>query len=266
MEKQFTKTIVTVFSIILYISLSSILIYLDTLGIVLILILSVLIIPADFYFLGLIDKAYSDEKSEDQIHPPSSDSHTLSETPLAKHDSMAPAQSSKDHAAKPYMINAFSEFVRPSNLISCLWGHVDVFQSVLHTQLSLFDETILFTAYFYVCVKIIRNQSIVDDIYASFYTHTREYFGDRMRGIDPFLIIQGSYKKFAEVLNCSGIDPRTEDGIFQLWSLIQEHASFDENISESARKKFLSDSVRLEEKIRQLHPITNNSRKFSLPS
>lgn len=74
----------------------------------------------------------------------------------------------------------------------------------------------------YITAKHIRDQAVVDHI----YSHFESAASDVADG-DPFpksilSLIRYGYKQFAPILNSSGIDPRTPDGIHLLWDLLKK--------------------------------------------
>lgn len=74
----------------------------------------------------------------------------------------------------------------------------------------------------YITAKHIQNQAIVDQIYSNF-----ESAAFNIADGDPYppsvlSLIRHGYKQFAPMLNASGIDPKTPEGIQGLWDLIKK--------------------------------------------
>lgn len=82
---------------------------------------------------------------------------------------------------------------------------------------TLKDCTYVWTAFFYAITKSLRDQHIVDDIYACFDDTASLYIRDSDSRTLTLRAIRGHYHQFRSFLNSSGIDPRTDEGLEDLW-------------------------------------------------
>ena len=80
-------------------------------------------------------------------------------------------------------------------------------------------KTYVWTAIFYAVTKHVRKQSIVDDIFSSFPESILSVFQTHDNPEFTLLNVKSHYWKFRSILNTSGIDPRTDEGLLSLWSL-----------------------------------------------
>jgi len=87
---------------------------------------------------------------------------------------------------------------------------------------NAFAQGHIWATLLYIATKHIRDQDTVDRIYSHFEAAASD-IGDG----DPYSpgvisLVRHGYQQFAPILNASGIDPRTPDGIQSLWELLKK--------------------------------------------
>lgn len=100
-----------------------------------------------------------------------------------------------------------------------IWVNAELFAKSAKLNQSIYSLTYIWTSLFYVVTKSIRSQPIVDEIYSQFEYAARDFFKDNVRGLEPYVIIRDTYRRFRIILNSSGIDPRSTDGLSALWNI-----------------------------------------------
>ena len=150
----------------------------------------------------------------------------------------SPTPIQKSYAPPDYVQAAMANQLIPHYIPIYLWECVDILEYHAGYNIPIFDKGYIWAAYFYVFAKTVRSQAIVDDLYSKQLEDAKSYFQDRMVGIDPYITLSNSYKRFAPVLNASGIEPRTPSGRNQLWNLLCQWAYFPDDCKEAARKEF----------------------------
>ena len=126
--------------------------------------------------------------------------------------------------SKPKEVTPIDTESREYRLCRFIWTHAILFSKEATQSPSPKCTAYLWTAFFYAVTKEIRNQEIVNHIYAQFRNSALPLVKDRQ---DPAKIVddmQSHYRKLREVLNSTGIDPRTEDGLRALWGLTSAFA------------------------------------------
>lgn len=88
---------------------------------------------------------------------------------------------------------------------------------------TLKDCTYVWTAFFYAITKSLRDQNVVDDIYACFDDTASLYIRDADSKPLTLRAIRCHYHQFRSFLNGSGIDPRTDEGLMDLWAALSHH-------------------------------------------
>ena len=69
-----------------------------------------------------------------------------------------------------------------------------------------------------------RNQNLVDEIYSQFKLSAELFIEDDEDKAMSLHCLQSAYRQFRSTLNASGIDPRTQAGIAELWSITAKWA------------------------------------------
>jgi len=124
-----------------------------------------------------------------------------------------------------------------------LWQQVRQFRELTATESHYRTDTYLWTALFFVAIKHIRKQSVADSIFATFPRATREETQNVFDVPDDgpiFPKIRAEYVKVASILNAFDADPRTDEGLDLLWSLISMWISPQDTLSAEAKEHFIS--------------------------
>lgn len=91
----------------------------------------------------------------------------------------------------------------------------------------------------YITAKHIRNQAIVDQIYSYFDSAASDIADGDPYPPSVLSLIHHGYKQFVPTINASGIDPRTPEGIQQLWELIKKEDFKHKDPHPSATQAYL---------------------------
>ena len=120
-----------------------------------------------------------------------------------------------------------------------LWTRSIIFCGHIQKNSPLICQTYIWTAFFYSITKHMRNQDLVDEIYSQLLPATEPFISkdeNKTRSLD---CIQSTYRRFRSVLNDSGIDPRNEGGIAELWAITAQWAFPNISLTESEEKAFM---------------------------
>lgn len=104
-----------------------------------------------------------------------------------------------------------------------IWIRAITFCSQTMKAPTLRDCTYVWTAFFYAVTKNLRDQNVVDDIYACFDDTASLYILDADSKPLALRAIRCHYHQFRSFLNDSGIDPRTDKGLMDLWAALSHH-------------------------------------------
>lgn len=85
-----------------------------------------------------------------------------------------------------------------------------------------FSQGRIWATLLYIAAKHIRDQAVVDQIYSYFESASLDVGEDNPYPPSILSLVRHGYSQFAPILNASGIDPRTPDGIQALWELIKK--------------------------------------------
>lgn len=119
-----------------------------------------------------------------------------------------------------------------------IWTRSIIFCERIQKNPSLQCETYIWTAFFYSITKHIRNQVLVDEIYAQFKLAAESFIKDGESKAMSLHYIQSTYWRFRSTLNTSGIDPQTQDGISKLWTLTAQWAFPNAQLPEGTETSF----------------------------
>jgi len=229
------------------------------------LIVLFLLLVLCFYVLIKLRNSYRNKSSDSQIKeiPSLRPGITTDLIQSFQSDSVAshsPAPIPESSAPPDYILTARANQCVPHYIPVYLWECIDIMEYHIGYDIPIFERGYLWAVYFYVFAKTVRNQTVVDDLYSRHFEDAKSYFKDRMAGIDPYITMSNSYKRFAPVLNASGIDPRTTSGRNQLWDLLCQWAHFPDDCREAARKEFCLNCINLKFFVSKLygteHPVT----------
>lgn len=98
-----------------------------------------------------------------------------------------------------------------------IWIRAITFCNQTMKEPTLKDCTYVWTAFFYAITKSLRDQHVVDDIYAYFDEAASLYIRECDSRPLTLRAIRCHYHQFRSFLNSSGIDPRTDEGLEDLW-------------------------------------------------
>lgn len=181
------------------------------------LILGIPFVGSLCYFYRCMDRLDADERKASKKSPPSVPSPVK---PVAR--SVIPARD----AAPSYRVCHF------------IWARSIIFCGHILDKPSLKCVTCMWTAFFYSITKHIRNQDLVDEIYAQFKFAAEPFIKDGENVALSLHYIQSTYWQFRSALNASGIDPRTQDGISKLWDLTAQWSFPNVQLPEGAQDSF----------------------------
>lgn len=85
-----------------------------------------------------------------------------------------------------------------------------------------FSQGHIWATLLYITAKHIRDQAIIDQIYSYFESASSDVGEGDPYPPSVLSLVRHGYTQFAPILNTSGIDPRTPDGIQALWELIKK--------------------------------------------
>ena len=114
-------------------------------------------------------------------------------------------------------------------LCKFMWTRTIIFCNGLFTHPTLKCTADIWTAFFYCITKNIRQQSIVDEIYAQFIPSSVPFISDPDNTKSTSNYIQSCYWQFRSIINNSGLDPRNEEDLAKLWEITAQRISLDPN-------------------------------------
>lgn len=101
-----------------------------------------------------------------------------------------------------------------------------------------FSQGHIWATLLYIAAKHIRDQAVVDQIYSYFESASHDVGEDDPYPPSILSLVRHGYSQFAPILNASGIDPRTPDGIQALWELIKKEDFKNTNPHPSAVRAY----------------------------
>lgn len=119
-----------------------------------------------------------------------------------------------------------------------MWTRSIIFCEHIQKNPSIQCEAYIWTSFFYSITKHMRNQDLVDEIYAQFKSSAEPFIRDGGNKAMSLHYIQSAYWQFRSTLNASGIDPRTQDEISRLWQLTAQWAFPNVQLPEGAEASF----------------------------
>ncbi len=120
-----------------------------------------------------------------------------------------------------------------------LWTRSIIFCEHIQKNPPLTCQTYILTAFFYSITKHMRSQDLVDEIYSQLIPATEPFTSKIENKTRSFDCIQSAYRRFRSVLNESGIDPRNECGIAELWAITSQWAFPNIALTENEEKAFM---------------------------
>lgn len=123
---------------------------------------------------------------------------------------------------------------------SFMWNEVDFFLNNTSPKPGYAGATYIWTALFYTVVKLVRRQAVIDYIFEQFPASATEFIRNQQYESNTITAMQKEYRRFAAVLNKSGIDPFTSRGIEDLWLLVTNWAYADKVAPKNAVNLFLA--------------------------
>lgn len=91
---------------------------------------------------------------------------------------------------------------------------------------------------FYFVTKHIRKQEVVNNIYSHFQTTGTKSLANCPNITRALSLCKAGYRECVILLNDSNIDPRTEEGITELWEFFAERIYSGSQVPENARRNF----------------------------
>lgn len=119
-----------------------------------------------------------------------------------------------------------------------MWTRSDIFCDHIQKNSSLQSKAFIWTAFFYSITKHVRNQNIVDELYAQFKAAVEPFIASSQNKAMSFYYIQTAYWQLRSILNSSGIDPRTQEGVSELWFTVAALAFPGISLPENALTAF----------------------------
>lgn len=136
-----------------------------------------------------------------------------------------------------------------------IWIRTIIFCKEVQKKPDLLSQIYVWTALFYSVTKHIRNQKIVDEVYAQFKSAADPFIRNIESATETLQYIQTSYWRFRIVLNNSGIDPRNQEGISKLWGITAKWAFPNDPLSENARKAFVYNAQLVTERALEIYKL-----------
>lgn len=130
-------------------------------------------------------------------------------------------------------------------LCELIWTKSILFSRYVTGDPSVACTTYVWTSFFYVITKSIRDQELVDRIYSYYEDSTRPFVhaNDAPDKVIQYVITR--YRRFRPILNESGIDPRSPAGLHELWELTVQWAFPNVSLPENAETEFARHSKSL---------------------
>ena len=136
-----------------------------------------------------------------------------------------------------------------------MWTQSIIFCERILKKPSLLSETYICTAFFYSITKHMRNQDLADEIYSQFESAAESFISDSENKAVSLHYIQSAYWQFRSTLNASGIDPRTQAGIAELWSITAKWAFPDVPMLENQLSPFMFNVVLVTNRTLEIYKI-----------
>lgn len=165
--------------------------------------------------------------------------------PTIIHSQIAPNQSSEPPLPIPPPRKPVAQSVVPAHndtssyrVCHFMWTRSIIFCEHVQKNPSLQCVTYTWTAFFYSITKHIRNQDLVNEIYAQFKPIAESFIKDGENKAMSLHDIQSAYWRFRGILNASEIDPRTQVGMSELWKITAQQAFPNVQLPESVEISF----------------------------
>lgn len=192
-------------------------------------------------------------------NPPSSESPSTHNSPTTP----PPKISTNEVQNAP---NASNNLIPERFICRLMWAEVEKFRQQFPEKMGYRAEVYCWTALFYIVIKTIRKQRIVNLIYSHFPSTTILHFSNSPYSCEAYENALSEYRSFREELNASGIDPRTPLGINSLWELLAKKMFPKDNSFESAKTFFISSANRVELYTKTLFPTSSPDAQYSISS
>lgn len=168
-----------------------------------------------------------------------------------------------------YMEDTNSKHSAAYEVCRLIWQEVDMYIKYVDQSIDRKQRIYLWTAYFYVVVKAVRDKNFINDIYSYFATFAIRHGKDP--ACNSFLVqeMRRDYREIRPLLNASGIVPDDASGRRLLWALINAQMYKYGDVPTNADRQFEVGTIRLREY--SLHHYrnrlpTNFNVKYSLDS